>query len=465
MTCSLTAGGVLGILAPLGPGPGAVIASIARFLTVVDAYWIAAGLALFLFVVRRRPGMLNTLLMVAIVWLLLRGLGAALRLVIPCIAPNAESAFGFVVAVSLGYLLPLRLWQRALSLSIVALMAATRAYTLRCQVPGELALAAALLLLGAGLLWLLSHWQLTRQLWQRAALALDNWAARSARTRLTPPLQAVLAARLRQHLGFTVESMQPVGADGVHASTPVVLTGHTATGERRRYFVKLVSRQNWQSSVIYEGLRWLQYRGRLRSGPLWPSLKALVEYEHYMLLLFTDLGVPVPRPRGIYRLERHTYALVSDYLEGVQSLRDYGEVSSEFVRRALTALRRLRDADCAHRDIKASNLVILPGEAFVFVDLALAEYVAGAKRLARDLADMLVVLAMHHDPQAVVTIARDVIGARELRRAASYLHRSLVNDETQKMLPQGLPRQLRELVARETKAPRAAGRNRPGAPH
>lgn len=438
------------IALPLPEGPNPTIATLAYYLALVSAYWVAAALALAFFALRRRPGMEGVALTALIVWLALRAMGAILRLLIPCLAADAEASFGLVVALVLVYILPLRLWQRLVCLGIVGLAAGTRAYALRCQVPADVALAAIAAAAAALLLWLLGRFPPLRRLWQRLSLALDNWGARQARTALSPQITAVLAARLRQHLGFLVEEIVPVGGAGVHASTPVLLRGCAATGEPLTYFGKIVTWSNWRSSLVFETLTWLQYRGRGARGPLWASLRSLVQYEHYMLLLFTDLGVPVPRPRGVYRLARDVYVLVTDYLEGAQPLREAGQVSAGWVAEALRALRRLRDANCAHGDIKASNLVLLPGDRFAMVDLALAEYVAGPRRLARDLADLLVVLAMHHEPEAVVAMAHDIIGREGLRRAARYLHRSRLNVETQKLVPLELPRELRELVLRQT---------------
>lgn len=433
----------------LQQGPAPIIAGIAYYTALVSAYWVAAALALAFFALRRRPGIVGVAITAAIVWLLLRAVGAILRLLIPCIAVDAEASFGFVVALALVYILPLRLWQRVACLAIVGLAAATRAYALHCQVPNGLIAAAGLIALVALLLWLLGRWSPLRTRWQRLSLAIDNWGSRRARVTLNPQLTAVLAARLHQYLGFTVDEMQPLGVAGVHASTPVIIQGRTAGGEARHYFAKIVTSGHWRLSVLFESLTWLQYRGQGRRGPIWSSLKSLVEYEHYMLLLFTGLGAPVPRPRGVYRLARGVYALVTDYLEGAQSLRGAGPVSAAYVGEALRALRRLRDADCAHSDIKASNLVLLPGEHFALVDLALAEYVAGPRCLASDLADMLVVLAMYHEPQAVVALACEIIGREGLSRARVYLHRSRLNVETQKMVPLELPGQLRELITQQ----------------
>jgi len=131
----------------------------------------------------------------------------------------------------------------------------------------------------------------------------------------------------------------------------------------------------------------------------------------------------------------------------VQTLREVGRVGRGYVDAALQALRRLREADCVHGDIKASNLVVLPGERFSFVDLARAVYVAGGRRLAQDLADMLVVLSLHHDPEVVVERAGEIIGEQGLRQARSYLHRRRLNVETRQMMPLDLPRRLRDLIA------------------
>lgn len=439
-----------GLPAPLPEGPGSIIAAIAYYLAVASAYWIAAALALAFFALRRRPGMEGVILTAAAVWLVLRAVGAILRLSIPCLAVDAESSFGLVVTLVLLCVLPLRLWQRAACLAIVGVTAATRAYILHCQVPGAVVLAIGLIALLALLLWLAGRLPPLRRQWQRLSLAIDNWGARQARVALNPRIMAVLAARLRQHLGFTIEEVQPIGGAGVHASTPVVLRGRTAAGEAHTYFGKIVTWSNWRSSLVFEALTWLQHRDGGPRGPLWASLKTLVEYEHYMLLLFTDLGVPVPRPHGVYRLARGVYVLVTDYLEGAQPLRGAGRVSAGYVAQALHALRRLRDANCAHGDIKASNLVVLPGERFALVDLALADYVAGPRRLARDLADMLVVLAMHHEPEQLVAMACEIIGHEGLRHALRYLHRSRLNVETQKLVPLELPRELRGLIVRET---------------
>ena len=111
------------------------------------------------------------------------------------------------------------------------------------------------------------------------------------------------------------------------------------------------------------------------------------------------------------------------------------------------ALRRMRAADYAHADIKASNIMVLPGEQFAFVDLAAAVNNAGPRRRDQDLADMLAAMAMHHRPEGVVAIARSMVGQKALRAAAPYLHRSTLNVETQKIVPLELPRTLRTLIA------------------
>jgi tRNA A-37 threonylcarbamoyl transferase component Bud32 len=259
-----------------------------------------------------------------------------------------------------------------------------------------------------------------------------------------------LRAYLCQRLGLDTVLFQPLDANGAHASTPLMATGRKRDGCERRYFVKLMSQRNWRASLVARSLRWLQHHGRTEREPILLSLRAEAEYEHYMMLVFAEIGVPAPRSAGLFRLRPGVYALVSEFLEGARSLRGSGVVPVEYVYAALHALRRMRQADCAHCDIKASNMMILPGWRFALVDLATARSNAGKKRLAADLADMLVALALFHEPQGVVEAARDVVGQEALERVLPYLQRRFINTETRKMIPPTLPRTLRALVQADT---------------
>ncbi|MGQ9684616.1 MAG: hypothetical protein ACUVX9_19000, partial [Anaerolineae bacterium] len=281
---------------------------------------------------------------------------------------------------------------------------------------------------------------------QRAMLRLDRQAALLARIPLAPELRAALRARLCQRLGLVGVRLVPLDADGAHASTPVIIYGRTKDGLEKRYFAKVMSQRNWRTSLTARLLRWLRHHGRTEREPILLSLKAEVEYEHYMMLLFASLDIPAPRPAGLYRLRPEVYALVSEYLEGSRPLRAVGEVPVEYIVRALEALQRLRLADCAHCDIKPSNLMVLPGWGFALVDLATARNNAGRRRLALDLADMLAALALHCEPRLVVQAARQVLGQETLQRVVENLHRPLINTETQRLMPATLTAELRALI-------------------
>ncbi len=431
-------------------GAGDLIGRIAGLLSAIDLYWLAAALALAFFGWQRRRGLVLTAVNTAVPWLLLRALGLLLLAVVPCLARNADAALGLVVALGLALLLRLRLWQRRLCLATVAVGVLAQALAAGCRISAGLVVAVGVALAAVIAYRVARGWLLTRGYWQRAAAPINEWLARQARSPITPTMRAVLEARLRQHLGFTMESLEPLGAAGVHASTPMVVAGCGPDGVRRRYLAKIVSGQNWQVNVAVELLRYLESWRRRRLGRvLWPSLRALVEHEHYMLLFLADAGVPVPRPRGLYRLERSAYALVSDFLESARPLQDVDAVSLAFVRQALLALRRMRELDCAHNDVKDSNILLLPDDGVAFVDAAMATSVAGPRRRAHDLADMLVCLARHHEKTAVVAAALELIGEDGVREARRYLHHHLLNPELQKQTPVDLPRELRRLIPGE----------------
>ncbi len=427
-------------------GPPPVVATIAAALQAVGIYWLIAAGVLALYTWQRRRDVLDAVAGVGLMWLTLWLLGALLVVLVPCAAPNASAALGLLVALTLGYLLPRQRWQRWAVAAAVVLIAIAQGIAAGCRLWPYALVTLGLIVVGLVAVRLAGRWAPVRRWWQRTAMRVDRYIAGAARMHLTPGQRAALRARLCWHLGFSHVTFRTIGADGAHASTPIVATGHMAHGEQRHYFVKVISQANWRASLAARLWRWLEHRGRLEQEPIPLSLRDEAQHEHYMLLLFSALGVPVPTPRGLYRLRPQVYALISDYLEGARPLRDVGRASECFVRRALLALRRLRDADCAHADIKASNLMVLPGDGFAFVDVGSARNNANKRRRAEDLADMLAALAMHQEPAAVVAIAREIIGDEGLREALPYLRGPTLNTETQKLMPLGLPRQLRRLI-------------------
>ena len=433
---------------PPGLETRAIAAQIAQWLNTVGFYWLLGAGLLVLFAWQRRRRLFETVILVAAGWLLLRALSLFLPVLTPCLAPNADLALGLLVTAALSYLLPLRRWQRFASLLLLALAAAVQAYALGCTIVGSPGLWLALgLALGALLLaWVLGRWRTGRRFKQRMAMRVDTWSTVLARVPVSVDIRGALQTQLCRHLGLAVAHLEPLAADGAHTSTPIVVQGITPAGEQQRYFIKIITQRNWQGALVHWIALWLQHRDRMKTGPLWPTLKALAEHEHYMGLIFDSLGVPVPPPHGLYRLDDAVYALVTEYLEGAHPLRSLGGMSRDFVAAGFLALRRLRAADLAHRDIKASNIMVLPNDGFAFVDLAAAVSNAGPRRLDEDLADLLAIMAMHHPPEDVVAIARSVLGQAVLRRTLPYLHHATLNSETQKMVPLTLPRELRRLI-------------------
>ena len=421
--------------------------SAASLLAWLGAYWWLAALALALYVVGRRRSVREGLILAALGWLFLKVLGWALVLLVPCIGPNADSVLGFLFVVGLAYLLPVRRWQRYALAAVAVLLAATQSLSMGCFVPWWLWLVLGLGAAMAMASWVLGGTARARRVYQRAMLRLDRQAALLARIPLTPELRAALRARLCQRLALVSVRLAPLDSDGAHASTPVIIHGRSKEGVEQHYFAKVMSQRNWRTSLTARLLRWLQHHGRTEREPILLSLKAEVEYEHYMMLLFASLGIPAPRAVALFRLRPEVYALVSEYLEGARPLRAMGEVPMEYAARALEALRRMRRAGCAHCDIKASNLMVLPGWGFALVDLATARNNAGKRRLAVDLADMLAALALHSEPRLVVHSAREALGQEALEGALRHLHRPLLNTETQKLMPPTLTAELRALIS------------------
>ncbi|MGQ9684436.1 MAG: hypothetical protein ACUVX9_18065, partial [Anaerolineae bacterium] len=156
-------------------------ADAAGLLARLGVYWWLAALALVLFVVGRRRSVREGLTLAGLAWLLLKLLGCALVLLVPCIGPNADSVLGFLFVVGLAYLLPVRRWQRYALAAVAVLLAATQSLSMGCFVPWWLWLVLGLGAAMAMASWVLGGTARARRVYQRAMLRLDRQAALLAR--------------------------------------------------------------------------------------------------------------------------------------------------------------------------------------------------------------------------------------------------------------------------------------------
>jgi tRNA A-37 threonylcarbamoyl transferase component Bud32 len=218
--------------------------------------------------------------------------------------------------------------------------------------------------------------------------------------------EAIVRA-LQDQLGLLVTRVAPFGLKGSGGSTPLrisVKADAASPEEERNVFGKLYAATHVHSDRWYKLGRTLLY-GRLEDEQPYRSVRRLVQYEDYILHLFTDAGLPSPRPLGIVEITpEREYLLVNEFLDGAQEIGD-AEVDDSLIDQGLSVVRRMWEIGLAHRDIKPANLMVRDGALFV-IDPAFAEVRPSPWRQAVDLANMMLVLALRCDAARVYQRAR-----------------------------------------------------------
>ncbi len=211
---------------------------------------------------------------------------------------------------------------------------------------------------------------------------------------------AAIASAFEEQLGLRVTSVQPCALEGSSGSMPLLVrVDRAGQGGGGMVFAKLYALNHLRSDRWYKLARTVLY-GRLEDERPFSTVRRLVEYEDHMLRLLRDEGLPTPKPYGIVEITpEREYVLVMEYFEGAKEIGASG-LDDATIADGLGVVRRLWDAGVAHRDIKPSNLMVREGRVLL-VDVAFAALRPTPWRQAVDLANMILTLSLHSNPERV----------------------------------------------------------------
>jgi tRNA A-37 threonylcarbamoyl transferase component Bud32/membrane-associated phospholipid phosphatase len=210
---------------------------------------------------------------------------------------------------------------------------------------------------------------------------------------------------VQDQLGIEVLGLEPFGLEGSGGSTPLRLTVPSTDPEEPEVhlFAKLYSQTHLRSDRWYKVGRTILY-GSLEDEVKFSSVRRLVEYEDYILLRMQEAGLPSAEPYGIVEITpEREYLLVTEFLLGAEELGD-AIVDDSIIDQGLVMIRKLWDAGLAHRDIKPANVMVHKGEVKL-IDVAFATVRPSPWRQAVDLANMMIILGLRHDPSHVYEAA------------------------------------------------------------
>ena len=206
---------------------------------------------------------------------------------------------------------------------------------------------------------------------------------------------------VQDQLGIEVLALEPFGLEGSGGSTPLRLTvaGKDPGQPEVHLFAKLYSQTHLRSDRWYKLGRTILY-GSLEDEVKFSSVRRLVEYEDYILLRMQEAGLPSAEPYGIVEITpEREYLVVTEFLLGAEELGD-AIVDDGVIDQGLVIIRRLWDAGLAHRDIKPANVMVHDGDVKL-IDVAFATVRPSPWRQAVDLANMMLILGLRHNPTHV----------------------------------------------------------------
>jgi tRNA A-37 threonylcarbamoyl transferase component Bud32/membrane-associated phospholipid phosphatase len=248
--------------------------------------------------------------------------------------------------------------------------------------------------------------------------------------------EAIIRA-LHDQLGVLATDVAPFGLAGSGGSTPLKITVKAADSggsEESCIFGKLYAATHVRSDRWYKLGRTLLY-GRLEDEKPFHTVRRLVQYEDYILRLFSDAGLPVPHPLGIVEITpEREYLLVTEFIAGAKEAGD-AEVDDSIIDQGLSIVRRMWDIGMAHRDIKPANLLVRDGMLFL-IDSAFAEVRPSPWRQAVDLANMLLVLGLRTDAERVYRRARLQFSDEEIAEAFAATRGLTMPSQLRRMLRQ-----------------------------
>ena len=242
---------------------------------------------------------------------------------------------------------------------------------------------------------------------------------------------------LHDQLGVLATAVTPFGLSGSGGSTPLKITVKADAGEEAEescIFGKLYAATHVRSDRWYKLGRTLLY-GRLEDEKPYHSVRRLVQYEDYILRLFSDAGLPVPHPLGIVEITpEREYLLVTEFIAGAKEVGD-AEIDDSLIDQGLAVIRRMWEIGMAHRDIKPANLLCRDRTLFV-IDSAFAEVRPSPWRQAVDLANMMLVLGLRTDAERVYRRARLQFSDEEIAEAFAATRGLTMPSQLRRMLRQ-----------------------------
>lgn len=235
-----------------------------------------------------------------------------------------------------------------------------------------------------------------------------------------------LKARLRD-MGVEAVSARKLAVDA-RGSVPVMVEASNG----KKYLIKLFGKEEHAADWIFKAIRYFRYKSLGDEEPYF-NAKRNVEHEASASLWAQRAGVHCPEVIGYAQVGQ--YWMLAQQAINAKQLDNLPptKLTDVVIRNIWREVRALHKANIAHRDLRASNVMVDRNSQAWLIDFGFAEVSAQPKHKKIDVAELLMSMSLVAGVDRTFKIAKQVLGKEALVAAASYVQMAVFSGATTTM--------------------------------
>ncbi|MHB8351211.1 MAG: hypothetical protein ACYDFT_00710 [Thermoplasmata archaeon] len=230
-------------------------------------------------------------------------------------------------------------------------------------------------------------------------------------------IRKVMAA----NYGLSRTSIRPIRSEASHLSIPVKISGSYRTGGTRRYFGKILGRNDILSDRSMQFVKnlYLQMNSQDPIFGFTETAEDMARQQFESQQAIFRAGIPTAKPLGFHSINEDMWLIVTEFLES-RPVSECDEITVEQIDTLFRHLKKLHSSGIFHGDIKAGNIML--GDKIYILDVGVfRDHVRRSEKQAYDLSCLICSFIDCHPLEATVKNARKYYTRGELLEAAKYI--------------------------------------------
>lgn len=219
----------------------------------------------------------------------------------------------------------------------------------------------------------------------------------------------------------------------------------------KNYFVKVVGKDNFIADWLFKLTRKIMYR-RLEDESPFLSPKRQIEHESYVAGLALANGIRTPKIVGVFKVDEQNWGQIQEAIDGKSLDKiDVDLVTDKVLAKIWQLVDDLHKARIVHRDLRSANIFLAKDSEPWLIDFGFAEASADSSQTYRDNVELIASLSLLVGVKRSVDSAYNILGKKELQKAAPYLSYAVLSGATTKNLKEqkGAINDLRQYLSKK----------------